>query len=90
MKEGDNIKRFIIKAISVCIVGITVYAVFQVICTIKNHDEIISPISLRMSIVLEAAFWLITILIRIIVYIIILKNFKNKGGVIIKKSQRKL
>ena len=70
-------KKFLLKAIPILIIGIVIFAIFHIIYTIKMYDTILTARPLWMSVLIEAILWLVPILIGVIVYIIISKHSKE-------------
>ena len=70
-------KKFLLKAIPILIIGIALFAIFHIIYTIKTYDTILTALPLWMSVLIEALLWLVPILIGVIVCIIISKHSKE-------------
>jgi len=73
IKVVREMKKFLIKAIPIAIVGITVFAIVHIIYTITTYDDILTALPLGTIVAIEAALWFIPVLIGIIVYICIKK-----------------
>lgn len=67
------IKRFLIKAIPINIAIIVVAAVCHIIYTIKNYHNTLTALPLWMSVTMEAALWLIPIIVGIVIYVLLRK-----------------
>lgn len=66
-------KLFLIKAIPINIAIIAVAAVFHIIYTVKNYHNILTALPLWMSVTIEAALWLIPIIVGIVIYVLLKK-----------------
>ncbi len=68
---------FILKALKIFIIGISVFAVGHIIYTIIDYKNIFTALPLWTMIIFEVIFWLVVILIITGIYFLFLK-FSHK------------
>ncbi len=64
---------FILKALKIVIIGISVFAIGHIIYTIVDYKNMLTSFPLHTMIIFEILFWLVIILIVTAIYFLILK-----------------
>ncbi len=68
---------FILKALKILLIGISVFAIGHIIYTIVDYKNMLTCFPLHTMIIFEILFWLVIILIVTAIYFLILK-FSHK------------
>lgn len=85
MKIKIEVKRWcavkqplIIKILRAVIIAVSVFAAGHILYYVFVYDSIFTALPMWLGVVLEAACWAGVILVMVIVYLLVLKHYKNK------------